>query len=423
MKKFQEMLMKDLGWKLLSIGIAIIMWFMVININQPVDTRTYTKYITLQSMDVLTNRGLTVENAEELTATKVSIKIKAQRTALDRLNQSNDWLLASVDLSGLVSAMDGDTVSLPVEVEMTGGYTGYTIVGKAPTTVSVHIERTTSKELPITVAVNGELPADVLYSAPVLSAENVLVRGPVSQVEKVATVRADVNAQDVGDNVQLSAKLIPYDLEGAPVRGVDLGIEEITVSYQALNAKTIPIKVNISGVPAEGYELGETACTPQTIEVIGASEALENFIYLQLPDIDITGRTSDVDRSFAVADYLPEGVQIKDGYSPTILVNVQIQSANSREITVDSQHLTILEGESGKSYETSGSATVMLTGDEEMLQSIDESDITGTVDVSGLPVGQHKALITLDLPEGITAGYGYIDVIVTEDIAASDNES
>lgn len=32
MKKFQELLTKDLGWKLLSIAIAATMWFMVINI-------------------------------------------------------------------------------------------------------------------------------------------------------------------------------------------------------------------------------------------------------------------------------------------------------------------------------------------------------------------------------------------------------
>ena len=42
MKKFQELLTKDLGWKLLSIAIAATMWFMVINITQPVDTRSYS---------------------------------------------------------------------------------------------------------------------------------------------------------------------------------------------------------------------------------------------------------------------------------------------------------------------------------------------------------------------------------------------
>lgn len=70
------MLMKDLGWKLLSIGIATIMWFMVININQPVDTRTYSKYITLENMEALTDRGLTVKNAEEIAQQRLILKLR-----------------------------------------------------------------------------------------------------------------------------------------------------------------------------------------------------------------------------------------------------------------------------------------------------------------------------------------------------------
>lgn len=423
MKKFQEMLMKDLGWKLLSIAIAIIMWFMVININQPVDTRTYSKFITLQNMDVLTDRGLTVTNAEDLAATKVNIKIKAQRTALDRLNQSNDWLGVSVDLSGLTNAMDGDTVSLPVDVEMVGGFTGYNIVSKIPTAVDIYIERIASKEFPIDVIINGELPQDSIYGNPILSAEKVKVIGPASAVEKVVAVRAGLNAQDIVGSVQLGAKLIPFDANGAAVKGVRLSTSEVTVSYKALNAKTIPIKVNISGVPAEGYALGETVSTPQTIEVIGEPELLTKFMYVQLPDIDITGSNANVRKSYSVADYLPEGITIKDTSSPTIQVNVRIMGINNRELTVHSDQLSIVGGDSGKSYVISGSVKVNVTGDKTLLDSINESTLTGTVDVSELSGGHHKVPIQLDLPEGVTAGNAYIEVVITEDAAVPDNES
>ncbi len=47
MKRFQELLMKDIGWKLLSVAIAAVMWFMVINITQPVDTRGYSRPLVL----------------------------------------------------------------------------------------------------------------------------------------------------------------------------------------------------------------------------------------------------------------------------------------------------------------------------------------------------------------------------------------
>ena len=99
MKKFQELLTKDLGWKLLSIAIAATMWFMVINITQPVDTRSYSRPLTLENMDTLTSRGLTVGNAEELKNTKITVKVKAQRTALDRL----DYRLGGFIRAGLCS--------------------------------------------------------------------------------------------------------------------------------------------------------------------------------------------------------------------------------------------------------------------------------------------------------------------------------
>ena len=85
MKRFQELLMKDIGWKLLSVAIAAIMWFMVINITQPVDTRSYSRPLMLENLEALTSRGLTIGNAEELKSSKITVKVKAQRTALDRL--------------------------------------------------------------------------------------------------------------------------------------------------------------------------------------------------------------------------------------------------------------------------------------------------------------------------------------------------
>ena len=73
--------MKDLGWKLLSVAIATTMWFMVISINQPIDTRSYSTTLQLVGEETLTARGLTVANREDLTNTKISIKVKAQSAA------------------------------------------------------------------------------------------------------------------------------------------------------------------------------------------------------------------------------------------------------------------------------------------------------------------------------------------------------
>ena len=163
MKKFQELLTKDLGWKLLSIAIAATMWFMVINITQPVDTRSYSRPLTLENMDTLTSRGLTVGNAEELKNTKITVKVKAQRTALDRLSQNPDWITASVDLSELAYAVNGDSVALPVNVSIDQGGTAYAISSKAPAVVEAQVENLRTKEFPIEVELNGKPDSDIPF--------------------------------------------------------------------------------------------------------------------------------------------------------------------------------------------------------------------------------------------------------------------
>ena len=156
MKRFQELLMKDIGWKLLSIAIAAVMWFMVINITQPVDTRSYSRPITLKNLETLTSQGLTIGNEETLKNTKITIKVKAQRTALDRLNQNPEWLQASVDFSGLTAAASGDIITLPIDITMQNGLTDCDIVSKNPVAVEAHVETLVSRRLSIHVTSHRE---------------------------------------------------------------------------------------------------------------------------------------------------------------------------------------------------------------------------------------------------------------------------
>jgi YbbR domain-containing protein len=188
MKKFKEMIFKDFGWKLLSIAIATILWFMVINIDQPVDTRTYSRPLSIENMSVLTDKGLTIGNLEELKTTKVNVKVKAQRTALDRLSQNPEWISAVADLSELTSVNNGDIISLPVAVSIQGGNT-YGISSKSPAAVEIHIEIMDSRELPVEVKLNGTLEDGTYLSEPLLSAETVRVTGPASLVNTIVSVR------------------------------------------------------------------------------------------------------------------------------------------------------------------------------------------------------------------------------------------
>lgn len=420
MKKFQELICKDFGWKLLSIAIATVLWFMVINIDQPVDTRGYNRPLNIKNMEVLTDRGLTVGNLEELRNTKITVKVKAQRTALDRLSQNPEWITATVDLSELAYAVNGDVVALPVSVSIQGGNT-YGISSKTPAVVEISVETLASKEMPVEVKLNGTLEEGTYLSEPALSTETVLVTGPVSLVESVASVRATVEAENVEENPTVHTKLSCYTADGLPVKGVSTNPEEIIVSYALHDLKQVPIQVDIIGNPASGYQVGSVLCEPQYAAVTGSPEDLERLVYLQLDNINVSGQSSTVTETFYLADYLPEGIFLTAEDEGLVKVVVPIVEQSQKQLTLSASELQIHGKEDDKEYILIGDAHISLTGNSSALDAVKAKNLKGSIYVNDLSAGDHKVMVHADLPDGLTMNPSYITVTV-RDTVVSDNE-
>lgn len=414
MKKLQELLCKDLGWKLLSIAIATILWFMVINIDQPIGTRDYNRPLSIQNMDVLTDRGLTIGNLEELKNTKITVKVKAQRTALDRLSQNPEWITAAVDLSELSYAVNGDVIALPVTVSIQGGNT-YGISSKSPAVVEVEVETMASKELPVEIYLNGDLDEGTYLSEPLLSAETVLVTGPSTLVDTVTSVRATVAAEDIEKTPDIMATLTCYNAAGMIVKGVFIDPEEIMVSYALHDMKQVPLQVEITGSPAPGYQVGNIYCRPQYAALIGSAEALDRIASLQLDSINVSGLTTSTTRTFHLMDYLPEGVTLMDeSGKSTVEVTVEISEQSQKQLTLPASGLKIIGQENGKEYILHGDAHITLSGDGPALESIQADDLQGSINVNGLSAGDHKVMIHASLPDGFLMNPSYITVTVKE---------
>ena len=420
MKKFQEILFKDFGWKLLSIAIATVLWFMVINIDQPIDTRAYNRPLVIENMQVLTDRGLAIGNLEELKNTKITVKVKAQRTALDRLNQNPEWITATVDLSDLSHANNGDIVSVPVSVSIQGGNT-YNITSKTPAAVEISIETMASKELPVEVVLSGTLEDGTYLSTPLLSEEVVQITGPASLVETVAFVRANVDASDVQKTPDVMTELVCYTATGVPVKGVSTTPEEIMVSYALHDMKQVPLQVEISGTPAPGYQVTNITCNPRYAALIGDAKLLEDMLYLQLDSINVSGLSDSITQTFHLMDYLPEGMTLMAHNEGIVEVTVEISEQSQKQLTIPASRLKILGQEDGKTYSLHGDAHLTLTGEGSALDAVDAGDVQCSIHVSNLSAGDHRVMLHADLPNGLVLNPSYITVTVN-DADASDHE-
>ena len=91
MSKFRELLTKDASWKLLSVFIAVCLWFVVINMENPVEYRVFTANIDIVNISAAEEAGMTITNAKEIENTKVSVRLMGKRIVLDKIQQNRSF--------------------------------------------------------------------------------------------------------------------------------------------------------------------------------------------------------------------------------------------------------------------------------------------------------------------------------------------
>lgn len=342
MNKWKQWLTHNLGLKLLSLLLALALWVMVINNENPVETRSYTVSITYQNQEAVAEAGMQVENWTELTGTRVTVRVRGPRISLDRLSAAKEKIAATVDLNRALMASDySQAISVPVEVSLNVSSSDSLVVdSRTPSAVAVQLEEVQTVELPVTVEVQGE-PADgYQLQEPVVSPATVQVTGGTSDVERVAQVTARVTAEDLQDEEVYLVELMAFDSQGNPVNDVTMDPAFAEVTLRSSELRQITLVGAVSGTPATGFVVESVTVDPATVWVTGEAEALEDLDRLELPALDVTGTQANVSRSFLLQSLLPEGVVLAEGSQSTATVTAQLGAAREKTVTLSEENIS-----------------------------------------------------------------------------------
>lgn len=408
----------DIGWKLLSIMIAIGLWFMVINTENPVETRSYTASIQLQNEEALTERGYVVVNDDELSSTRVTVRLRGQRLALDALSQSSTRVQAVVDLSDVIYSYSGEPVSVPVDIVIPSVVnSSFEILSKSVQTVSVDIQPYVNKDFDVKAVVNTTDETAKELANAVASPGSVTVYGARSIVESVAEVRAYVSPETVEDGMVMTAVPVAYNADGIVVGDVTFGTEELSVMITLDEVKSVRVNLSLTGEVADGYEITDYYTNPETMEVAGDAAALSRLTAINLPDIDVTGLEANSGYEFFAGDYLPDGLRALDGGRITATVIVEEEETKELIIPVDSVTWgdTLAEGYmAGISGED---ISISVKGVASVIDTLTAADIEAHIDLDGLEEGEHDDVyVRFELPEGVSlaGGGGTVNVSITQ---------
>lgn len=262
-------------------------------------------------------------------------------------------------------------------------------------TVTIYNKESETRGLTYDLLHQDSLDSKLYIKNVELDRTDVIVKGAKYKLEKVATVKALVDAtnipnqknQKTGDITLKDVPLVAYDTNG---KIVDVEIVPKTVDAKITitsPSKEVPIKIVPTGKLAFGKAIKSINSSVSSVTVYGDEDAVSKLEQLEV-EIDVKDLKSD--KEYNVTLKKPTG--ITDISSKTIKITVSVDNSITKEfdnISVSADNVSAGYKAQAMSEEDSR-ITVIVEGSEDVINSLDPSTIKASVNLKDLGVGEHE---------------------------------
>ena len=324
----------------------------------------------------------------------VGVTLRGPEGVADHLSVSD--LHATLDLTGLEAGRD----PRDAKVIVTTSNDAVKVVDVTPPTVSVRLERITSRTLAVQTRLANDPPKGMQAGQTSVSPAEVRVIGPESAVAQIAAVFATVRFGDVTTDLTQSAQVVPVDSKGVAIDGLQAEPGVVIVSVPVLpvaTTKTVPILWTIKGAVGTGYWISKVSTDPVAVTLSGDQAVLASLDRVDTAPIDVTGLVTS--RTIPVLLNLPDGVNLlnKVEVSATVTV-VPLAGTRPFYVGVTVQNLapnTVPDLDVA-------SVTVVLSGTASSLAALSNDQVAVTVDAQNRGPGTYTVDAVVHNPIGTT---------------------
>lgn len=431
----RERLLSHPGLKAAAIIIAFVVWLAIMNVSNPVITRTITNIpVNVTNPSYIESMNLSYALADGFDT--ISVSVEGNRSLVEKLSASN--ISANVDLTQIID-MNANPVMVPVTVSVPGvNQNAITVI---PRNIQLRLEEMESKDFVLGAVTGNTVPArGYEVGSLATNPEKLTIRGPSSMIQRIDKVQAEVDVSYLDSDAVLGATLHVYDKNGDELTESRMNYLTFSVSEDAVRVyvelykviSEIPIIAEPYGEPKAGYQVGEVSVTPQTISIAGSDEALAEFkadgsrilIAKETRAVDITGASEDVEIRVNLPDYLPAGIRLASGFSDTVVVTVKILQYNTKSLELDTKHIekqNIMEGRNA--VIENSVVDIRVKGSDQDLEGLTADMISASVDLKDVPLGTSTVPVHVTLPDNFALAEDVlVDITVTENTVLSQNE-
>ena len=405
----------NLSLKILSLAIAILVWLLVVNINNPISTKSFivSDVELLNEAYIDADGKMCMQDEEQV---PIRVTIKAQRKILDRISLND--IRAVADLQQAVS-LKTDPVMVPITVSC--GRISADNIEVSPQNMSLHLEDKDTQEFVVNVNTNNTKP-DRGYEIGALTSnpEKIKITGPTSLINKIDKVNASIDVDGATEDITTEKDVKIIDKNGEEFTDSDMGY--LNVSRVYVTAKLwkvqadVKIKAGYSGSPKSGYQVESVSTTPNVVSVAGSEEGLatlkEQNNTITIPDYvaDISDRDSDFEEKINISDYLPDGLKLTSDSSEDMFVRVNVLPIGSSVCEVPTKNIVVNHAPDGMqvSFDTAN-IEVRVQKTDSSLDDLTEDQIKASIDLSDVGEGSHEVPVSIEIPDG----YELVDDVTT----------
>ena len=377
----KKRIMNNWALKLASLVLAFVLWFLVIQIDDPSDSTTfYNIPVTLKSTELLEKENKVYEVLDGTDS--ISVTVRAPRSVIKQMRSSD--IVAEADMSRLTEV---NTIAINIYAPNTE----VTSITAKPDVMKLSVEEKASKWIRVQYNIVGDVAEGYMVSKASPDQTLIEVSGPKSAVEQISYAGIEIDVSGASADLSANVETVLYDSEGALLElpSVTKNVSYVHMSVEVLAVKEVPIELSVMGTPAEGYlATGVVESDPATVKIAGTTSTLSSVSKISIPEeeLNITGESSDMVNIINIKEYLPTGVKLSDStFNGRITATVYIEPEYKRTLEIAQNNISIKnipDGLEAVLPEEETTYELKVSGLEAAVTAIQQNAVKGTVDVA-----------------------------------------
>lgn len=398
------MLTNNLGLKLLSVVFAVMLWLIVVNIDDPVISQDFSPIrVTMLNEDAVTSKDKVykIEDNSDI----ISVRVKAKRSVISKLSAEDFTATADMQKNIKLDNLVG------IEVTCSNKNIKSSDITKSRENVVISIEDASTEQFNVVMKKTGSEGTGYVVGTMVPEQSLIQVSGPASVIAKIKRIEARVNVNGVTSDrtVRCQLYLIDNNEEEMDTTYLEYSgkTEGIDVNISVLKKKTVRLTIGHSGEPADGYSFRSISYKPETVEIAGTEEDIRSISEIVVPDeaVNIDGITANLQTTLDITEYLPSGIRLVDDTGTSVAVLIEIEKKQGKTIRIPVSEIGLknvpkgLEADFGDLDEVE----IIVMGTSAQLAELDTDEIAVNLNLSGYSkAGTYKSALDVTLPDAYT---------------------